>query len=53
MEFVGEADLPLPEEQAECFHFSNLQPLWAKDNLRKPKYVDPTGKRKKVAKARR
>lgn len=23
------------EEQLECFHFSNLQPLWATDNLRK------------------
>jgi hypothetical protein len=46
-------ELSLPEEQAECFHFSNLQPLWATDNLRKPKYVDPTGKRSKSAKARR
>lgn len=24
-----------PQEQAACFHFSNLQPLWAKDNQRK------------------
>jgi hypothetical protein len=40
-------DLSLPDEQAECFHFSNLQPLWATDNLRKPKYVDPKGKRRK------
>lgn len=24
-----------PNQQKECFHFSNLQPLWAKDNLTK------------------
>jgi hypothetical protein len=46
-------DLSLTEEQEEWFHFSNLQPLWATENFRKPKYVDPTGKRKKAAKARR
>lgn len=26
-----------PEEQRQCFHYSNLQPLWATDNLRKAK----------------
>lgn len=31
-------DLTDPEEQRKCFHFSNLQPLWAKDNLRKHSY---------------
>lgn len=28
-------DLSRTEDQKECFHFSNLQPLWAMDNLRK------------------
>jgi hypothetical protein len=28
-------DLSKPEEQRKCFHFSNLQPLWAVDNIRK------------------
>jgi len=28
-------DLRLPEQQRACFHFSNLQPLWAGDNLSK------------------
>jgi hypothetical protein len=28
-------DLTKPEQQLECFHYSNLQPLWAIDNLRK------------------
>lgn len=28
-------DLTNPEEQKRCFHFSNLQPLWWKENLRK------------------
>jgi hypothetical protein len=28
-------DLFDPEQQKICFHFSNLQPLWAADNLRK------------------
>jgi len=28
-------DLTDPEQQKLCFHYSNLQPLWAKDNLKK------------------
>jgi hypothetical protein len=28
-------DLSLPEEQAKCFNWRNLQPLWAADNFRK------------------
>ena len=28
-------DLTDPEQQKACFHFSNLQPLWAKDNYSK------------------
>ena len=28
-------DLADPDQQKICFHFSNLQPLWANDNLRK------------------
>lgn len=26
-------DLTKPEEQAKCFHHTNLQPLWAKENI--------------------
>lgn len=28
-------DLSDPEQQKECFHYTNMQPLWARDNLMK------------------
>ena len=28
-------DMIDPEQQKICFHYSNLQPLWAADNFRK------------------
>jgi hypothetical protein len=28
-------DLADPEQQRQCFHYTNLQPLWAADNIRK------------------
>ncbi len=33
-------DLRDPEQQRKCFHYSNLQPLWAIDNLKKGKRLD-------------
>ena len=32
-------DLTKEEEQRECFHYRNLQPLWARDNLMKSNKV--------------
>ena len=28
-------DLSKPEQQTKCFHYSNIQPLWAEENLKK------------------
>jgi len=28
-------DLTNPKEQRRCFHYTNLQPLWALDNIKK------------------
>jgi len=36
-------DLSKEEEQRECFHYSNMQPLWARDNLRKGAKVEQIG----------
>lgn len=33
-------DLTDPEQQKRCFHFTNLQPLWATENRRKSAKVD-------------
>lgn len=30
-------DLSKPEEQQKCFHYTNLRPLWAIDNMKRPK----------------
>lgn len=36
-------DLTDPVQQRACFHYSNLQPLWAGDNLRKSaRWADPS-----------
>lgn len=35
-------DLSQPDQQAKCFHWTNLQPLWAKDNLAKSDSVKAT-----------
>ena len=32
-------DLSKPEEQKKCFHYTNLQPLWAQDNYKKGKKI--------------
>lgn len=32
---VSSFDLTDPVQQRQCFHYTNLQPLWASDNLRK------------------
>lgn len=38
---ISSFDLLDPEQQRECFHFSNLQPLWRQENLEKSDKVIP------------
>lgn len=37
---VSSFDLSDPVQQAECFHYTNHQPLWALENLKKGKRLD-------------
>ena len=34
-------DLTDPEQQRQCFHYTNLQPLWAFDNISKSDKWEP------------
>lgn len=34
-------DLSIEENQRICFNYRNLQPLWAKDNLKKSSKIPP------------
>ena len=38
-------DLTIPEQQQKCFHYTNIQPLWAADNLSKSNKLPPSGSR--------
>jgi hypothetical protein len=39
---VASYDLTNPKQQQECFHYTNLQPLWAEDNRRKSASIPHT-----------
>jgi hypothetical protein len=32
---ISSFDLTKEEDQRKCFHYTNLQPLWAEDNMKK------------------
>lgn len=34
---INTFDLTDPEQQKQCFHYTNLRPLWYQDNLKRPK----------------
>ena len=34
-------DLTKPEQQEECFHYTNLQPLWGLENIKKGSKIIP------------
>jgi hypothetical protein len=33
-------DFTKPEQQKSCFHYTNLQPLWGTDNIKKASYLE-------------
>jgi hypothetical protein len=43
-------DLTDPEQQKQCFHYLNLQPLWAKENLLKNSFYEGKYHRRKQKK---
>ncbi len=38
---IAKFDLNVLEEQKECFHYTNLQPLWAIENIKKGSKITP------------
>ena len=38
---VAAFDMSIPKHQKYCWHYTNFQPLWAEDNLRKSDKYDP------------
>ena len=36
---IASFDLTDPEQQKKCFHYTNLQPLWAEDNMSKGRKI--------------
>ena len=41
-------DLTDPKQQRECFHYSNQRPLWAKENLSRPRQHSRRRSKKKT-----